>query len=84
MGLCLRTSDHPHIQKYAPILEPFCSGAKTQVTLINTVQVYCYEDTRVIKAFPQILKVCVSLFCSFLAQTVGRFYTTRIAFLTKL
>ena len=44
-------------QKYAPILEPFCSGPKTEVALINVVQVYCYEDTRIIKAFPQILKV---------------------------
>lgn len=44
-------------QKFAPILEPFCSGAKTQVALINTVQVYCYEDTRIMRAFPQILKV---------------------------
>lgn len=47
------------LQKYAPILEPFCNGAKTEVALINVVQVYCYEDTRIIKAFPQILKVRV-------------------------
>ena len=44
-------------QKFAPILEPFCSGPKSQVALINIVQVYCYEDSRVMKAFPQILKV---------------------------
>jgi hypothetical protein len=36
----------------------FCKGPKTQVALINIVQVYCYDDTRVMKAFPQILKVC--------------------------
>ncbi|KAJ3570360.1 hypothetical protein NP233_g4445 [Leucocoprinus birnbaumii] len=57
-GLALR-----EVGKYAPILEPFCSGAKTQVNLINTVQVYCYEDTRVIKAFPQILKVLYNKDC---------------------
>lgn len=45
-------------QKFAPILEPFSEGGKTQIALINSVQVYCYEDTRIIKAFPQILKVC--------------------------
>lgn len=45
------------IQKFAPIIEPFCNGPKTEVALINVVQVYCYEDTRIIKAFPQILKV---------------------------
>ena len=44
-------------QGFTDILEPFCNGPKTEVALINTVQVYCYEDTRIIKAFPQILKV---------------------------
>jgi hypothetical protein len=43
-------------QGFAPVLEPFCNGPKTEVALINVVQVYCYEDTRIIKAFPQILK----------------------------
>ncbi|KXN90608.1 Basic leucine zipper and W2 domain-containing protein 1-A [Leucoagaricus sp. SymC.cos] len=57
-GLALR-----EVGKYAPILEPFCNGAKTQVTLINTVQIYCYEDTRIIKAFPQILKVLYNKDC---------------------
>ena len=45
------------MQRFSEILEPFCNGAKTEVALINAVQVYCYEDTRIIKAFPQILKV---------------------------
>lgn len=53
---------NPLLQKYAPILEPFCLGPKTQVTLINVVQLYCYEDTRIIKAFPQILKVSTIAF----------------------
>ncbi|KAF9012315.1 hypothetical protein BDQ17DRAFT_1419708 [Cyathus striatus] len=57
-GLALR-----EVGKYAPILEPFCEGAKTQVALINVVQVYCYEDTRIIKAFPQILKVLYNKDC---------------------
>ena len=45
------------MQNFADILEPFCNGPKTEVALINDVQVYSYEDTRIIKAFPQILKV---------------------------
>ncbi|PPQ98623.1 hypothetical protein CVT24_003956 [Panaeolus cyanescens] len=57
-GLALR-----EVTKFAPILEAFCEGAKTQVALINAVQVYCYEDTRVIKAFPQILKVLYNKDC---------------------
>ena len=46
-------------QGFADIIEPFCNGPKTEVALINTVQVYCYEDTRIIKAFPQVLKVSI-------------------------
>ncbi|KAF7376148.1 W2 domain-containing protein [Mycena sanguinolenta] len=57
-GLALR-----EVTKYAPILQPFCNGAKTEVALINVVQVYCYEDTRIIKAFPQILKVLYNKDC---------------------
>ncbi|KIM78920.1 hypothetical protein PILCRDRAFT_824044 [Piloderma croceum F 1598] len=48
---------------FAPVLEPFCNGPKTEVALINVVQVYCYEDTRIIKAFPQILKVLYNKDC---------------------
>ena len=57
-GLALR-----EVSNFAPILEPFCNGPKTEVTLINTVQVFCYEDTRVMKAFPQILKVLYNKDC---------------------
>jgi hypothetical protein len=51
------------VGKFSPILEPFCNGPKTEVALINAVQVYCYEDTRIIKAFPQILKVLYNKDC---------------------
>ncbi|KAH9855107.1 eukaryotic translation initiation factor 5C [Lenzites betulinus] len=51
------------IASFADILEPFCNGPKTEVALINTVQVYCYEDTRIIKAFPQVLKVLYNKDC---------------------
>lgn len=46
-----------HSQTYAGLLEPFCNGAKAEVGLLNTVQVYCYSETRVMKAFPQLVKV---------------------------
>jgi hypothetical protein len=51
------------VGKFAPIIEPFCTGPKAEVALINIVQVYCYEDTRIIKAFPQILKVLYNQDC---------------------
>jgi adenylate kinase family enzyme len=57
-GLALR-----EVGKFAPVLVAFCKGPKTQVALINIVQVYCYDDTRVMKAFPQILKVLYNKDC---------------------
>ncbi|KAG1870231.1 armadillo-type protein [Suillus subalutaceus] len=57
-GLALR-----EVGKFAPVLVAFCKGPKTQVALINIVQVYCYDDTRVMKAFPQILKVLYNRDC---------------------
>ncbi|KZT72207.1 eukaryotic translation initiation factor 5C [Daedalea quercina L-15889] len=51
------------ITNFGDVLEPFCNGPKTEVALINAVQVYCYEDTRIIKAFPQILKVLYNKDC---------------------
>ncbi|KAI0070633.1 eukaryotic translation initiation factor 5C [Panus rudis PR-1116 ss-1] len=51
------------ITNFADILEPFCTGPKVEVALINAVQIYCYEDTRVMKAFPQILKVLYNKDC---------------------
>lgn len=51
------------ITNNAPVLEPFCDGAKAEVALINAVQLYCYTDTRIIKTFPQILKVLYNADC---------------------
>jgi len=51
------------VTKHAEVLEPFCNGPKTEVALINAVQLYCYEDGRVMKAFPQIIKVLYNKDC---------------------
>jgi len=52
------------LTKLAPIIEPFSSASsRTQIALINVIQVYCHEDTKVIKAFPQILKVLYNTDC---------------------
>jgi len=48
---------------FTPVLQPYCTTGKTQVALINAVQVHCYEDTRVIKVFPQLLKVLYNTDC---------------------
>jgi hypothetical protein len=57
-GLALR-----EVSRFTPIIEPFCTGPKTEVALINSVQTHCYEDTRIRKAFPQILKVLYNKDC---------------------
>ncbi|KAK4684057.1 hypothetical protein P7C73_g6150, partial [Tremellales sp. Uapishka_1] len=51
------------VTRLAPILEAFCNSAKSQVGLINAVQVYCYTDTRILKAFPGLLKVFYNTDC---------------------
>ncbi|KAL9940894.1 hypothetical protein V8E36_000382 [Tilletia maclaganii] len=45
------------VTKYAPILEPFTPNARSEIALINAIQLYLYEDTRIMKTFPQILRV---------------------------
>jgi len=57
-GLALK-----EVTRFTEILQPFCNNPKTEVTLINAVQVYCYEDTRVMKAFPQLLKILYNKDC---------------------
>ncbi|KAI9571111.1 hypothetical protein HD554DRAFT_249662 [Boletus coccyginus] len=57
-GLALR-----EVGKFTPILEAFCKGPKVEVALINQVQVHCYEDTRIMRTFPQILKVLYNKDC---------------------
>lgn len=49
--------------KLAPTLEPFCNGAKAEIGLLNAMQVYCYQDTRILKAFPQLVKVLYNADC---------------------
>ncbi len=80
-----------HQQKFAFVLEVFCSSGKNQIALINETQVYCYDEQRIMKLFPQILKVrellheirvalilILNVIRSFITRTVSllkRFYT---------
>lgn len=41
----------------APVLEPFSNTPKAQIALINKVQVWCYDEQRILKSFVGILKV---------------------------
>ncbi|UZJ52027.1 hypothetical protein CBS101457_001347 [Exobasidium rhododendri] len=45
------------VKSISPILEPFCPNSKCELALINTIQIHCYDDARLMKTFPNILKV---------------------------
>lgn len=57
-GLALR-----EIGRFAPVLEAFSNSPKVEVALINAVQVHCYDDTRIMKAFAPMLKVLYNTDC---------------------
>ncbi|CAO1618227.1 unnamed protein product [Sympodiomycopsis kandeliae] len=42
---------------FSSILEPFCTSPKSEIALINKVQLLCYEDQRILKTFTNILKI---------------------------
>ncbi|KAK4694633.1 hypothetical protein P7C70_g8702, partial [Phenoliferia sp. Uapishka_3] len=44
------------INDIAPILEVFSTKPVTEVALINAIQLFCYENTKLMPAFPKILK----------------------------
>ncbi|KAK4051371.1 hypothetical protein OIV83_002855 [Microbotryomycetes sp. JL201] len=48
------------VQTISPLLEPFCTKPATEVALINTIQIWSYENTKVMPAFVKILKVLYS------------------------
>ncbi|BEI80676.1 hypothetical protein CcaverHIS002_0112050 [Cutaneotrichosporon cavernicola] len=59
----LDTNVVQYVSRLAPSLEPFALSAKAQVNVLNTAQVYCYQETRILKAFPQLVKVLYNADC---------------------
>ncbi|CAO1635765.1 unnamed protein product [Parajaminaea phylloscopi] len=45
------------VRDVTSVLEPFTPSPKAQIALINKVQLFCYEEQRVMKSFANILKV---------------------------
>lgn len=45
------------VERIAPILEPWSTNPRSEIALINTIQLHCYADTRMLKSFANILKV---------------------------
>ncbi|KAI5480165.1 hypothetical protein MNV49_001491 [Pseudohyphozyma bogoriensis] len=48
------------IKEVCPTLEIFCTKPSTEVALINTIQVWTYENTKLMPAFAKILKLLYS------------------------
>lgn len=49
------------LQAFLPVLESFCKKPMDQVNLINIVQVYCYDEQKMMKSFPSLVRVSPSL-----------------------
>jgi len=51
------------VTSFSEILKQFCINSSRRLALINTVQEYCHKQPRVMKSFPQILKVLYDKDC---------------------
>ena len=45
------------IKGYHKVLVVFCTSARMEAALMNTIQVTCYEDSRLLKLFADIIKI---------------------------
>ena len=46
-----------HIKAWHKLLAAFATSAKIELALLNSIQVYCYTDAKMLKLFPQIVKM---------------------------
>ena len=46
-----------HIKAWHKLLAAFATSAKIELALLNSIQVYCYTDAKMLKLFPQIIKM---------------------------
>lgn len=45
------------VKSFGPVLAPFCKKPMEQVTLLQVIQVYCYDEQKAMKAFPSLVRV---------------------------
>jgi len=45
------------VKQWAKLLESQCSSKKSQAELMLTIQVYCYENNKLMKVFPDIIRL---------------------------
>ena len=46
-----------YFQDWSKVLAAFCTNPKTELALLQKVQIYCYEDAKLMKHFRQIVQI---------------------------
>lgn len=44
------------VKTWAPLLNTFCSNGKMEMELMYKVQMQCYEDAKLMKVFPEVVR----------------------------
>ncbi|KAK1409764.1 hypothetical protein QVD17_36293 [Tagetes erecta] len=52
----LLMNDISEVKTWAKLLNTFCTSGKLELELLYKVQVQCYEDTKLMKLFPEIVR----------------------------
>jgi hypothetical protein len=52
-----RSDQFAKIKTFLPVLAPFVKKPMDQVNLLQIVQTYCYDEQKVMKSFPNIVRV---------------------------
>lgn len=52
-----RSDQFSKIKAFLPVLAPFVKKPMDQVNLLQIVQIYCYDEQKVMKSFPNIVRV---------------------------
>ena len=47
---------HVQVKTWAKLLNAFCTSGKLELELIYKVQIQCYEDAKLMKLFPEIIR----------------------------
>lgn len=63
------------LKTHAKVVGTFCTSARLEAALLNTIQVACYEDSRLLKLFPDIVKILYDT--DVLGEDTVRFWYTK-------
>ena len=45
------------LRTWIKLFQTHCQTSRQELVLMNVIQVYCYQDTAILKLFPQIIKL---------------------------